>query len=132
MSPSAGARGIEGGASGDGRAAAPVRVSVLVMTYNHASFIEQALDSVLMQQASFEYEVVISEDRSTDGTREIVIGYQERFPEKVRLLLSPSNLNSNRVVSRGIRACRSEFVALLDGDDYWTDPAKLQLQVDFL
>jgi glycosyltransferase involved in cell wall biosynthesis len=109
-----------------------VRVSVLVMTYNHAPFIRQALDSVLMQRTSFGYEVLVSEDCSTDGTREIVGDYQRRFPEKIRLIVSDRNLHSNAVVSRGIRASRGEFIALLDGDDYWTDPGKLQAQVDFL
>ncbi len=116
-------RGENGGRGVDPR----LRASVLVMTYNHAGLIRQALDSVLMQRTSFDYEIVISEDRSTDGTREIVTEYQRRFPNRVRLLLSAENLNSLAVVSRGIRACRGEFVALLDGDDYWTDPAKLQL-----
>jgi glycosyltransferase involved in cell wall biosynthesis len=127
MSPSADVR-----ATGRGADAGRVRVSVLVMTYNHAGLIRQALDSVMMQRTSFDYEIVISEDCSLDGTREIVTEYERRFPDRVRLLLSAQNLNSLAVVSRGIRACRGEFVALLDGDDYWTDPAKLQLQVEFL
>ncbi len=109
-----------------------MKVSVLVMTYNHVNFIAQALDSVLMQEVNFEYEVLISEDCSNDGTREIVIEYQKRFPEKIRLLLSQKNLHSNEVVARGIRACQGKYIALLDGDDYWTSPQKLQKQVDFL
>jgi len=108
------------------------KVSVLVMTYNHAHFIWQALDSVLMQRTDFAYEIVISEDCSTDGTREIVIDYHSRFRDTICLLLSERNLHSNAVVSRGIRACRGEFIALLDGDDYWTTADKLQTQVDFL
>jgi glycosyltransferase involved in cell wall biosynthesis len=109
-----------------------ITVSVLVMTYNHRSFIHQALDSVLEQQASFNYEILISEDCSTDGTREIVQEYQQRHPETVRLLLSERNIRSNAVVVRGIEAARGRYVALLDGDDYWTSPLKLQKQVDFL
>lgn len=110
----------------------PIKVSVLVMTYNHINFIKQALESILMQEVDFDYEIVISEDFSTDGTREIVINYQEKFPQKIRLLLSEKNLHSNEVVARGITACRGEYVALLDGDDYWTSPQKLQHQVNFL
>ena len=109
-----------------------VKVSVLVMTYNHAHLIKQALDSVLMQRTNFAYEIVVSEDCSTDGTREIVMEYYTQFPDKIRVLLSEHNLHSNAVVSRGVRACRGEFIALLDGDDYWIDPDKLQTQVDFL
>jgi glycosyltransferase involved in cell wall biosynthesis len=107
-------------------------VSVLVMTYNHEHLIAQALDSVLTQETAFAYEVLISEDCSTDRTREIVIGYQERHPGKIRLLLSERNLHDNEIVARGLRVARGRYVALLDGDDYWTSPRKLQRQVDFL
>ena len=109
-----------------------MKVSVLVMTYNHAQFITQALDSVLMQKVNSEYEVLISEDCSTDGTREIVLDYQKKHPNKIQLLLSEQNLHSNAVVVRGIRAARGEYIALLDGDDYWVSPDKLQKQIDFL
>jgi glycosyltransferase involved in cell wall biosynthesis len=109
-----------------------MKVSVIVMIHNHEGFIEKALDSVLMQQTAFDYEILVSEDFSTDGTREIVLGYQRRFPEKFRLLLSEKNIRSNAVVTRCINAARAEYVALLDGDDYWTIPDKLQKQADFL
>jgi glycosyltransferase involved in cell wall biosynthesis len=75
---------------------------------------------------------VTSEDGSTDGTRGIVIQYQQGFPDRFRLLLSERNLHSLAVVSRGIRACRGDFIAPLDGDDDWTDPEKLKRQVAFL
>jgi glycosyltransferase involved in cell wall biosynthesis len=113
-------------------AARPVKVSVLVMTYNHSRFIRQALDSVLMQQTKFDFEILISEDCSTDGTREIVAEYQRRCPDKVRLLLSEKNLHSNAIVGRGIEAAQGEYIALLDGDDYWVSPHKMQKQADFL
>jgi len=107
-------------------------VSVLVMTYNHERLIAQALDSVLMQEVAFPYEILISEDLSTDGTREIVLAYQRRHPDLIRLLLSERNLHNNEIVRRGLRAARGKYVGLLDGDDYWTSPQKLQRQVDFL
>ncbi|GAB4374198.1 MAG: glycosyltransferase [Elainellaceae cyanobacterium] len=109
-----------------------MKVSVLVMTYNHINFIAQALDSVLMQQVDFDYEILISEDCSTDGTRAVVTDYQRRFPEKIRLLLSEQNIRSNQVVVRGIRAAKGDYIALLDGDDYWISPEKLQKQVEYL
>jgi glycosyltransferase involved in cell wall biosynthesis len=109
-----------------------MKVSVLVMTYNHAGFIAQALESALMQQVNFAYEVLISEDCSTDGTREIVLDFQKRHPDKIRLLLSKQNLHSNEIVVRGIEAAQGPYIALLDGDDYWTSPHKLQKQADFL
>ncbi len=108
------------------------KVSVLVMTYNHAEYIRHALDSVLMQEVTFAYEILISEDYSTDGTREIVIDYQQRHPDRIRLLLSEENVHNNSVVARGLAAATGEYIALLDGDDYWTSKHKLQRQVDFL
>jgi len=110
----------------------PVTVSVLVVTYNHEQFVRQALDSALAQQLTQPYEILVSEDCSTDGTREIVHGYAERYPHVVRLLLSERNLHSNEVVARGFRAARGRYVALLDGDDYWTSDDKLHTQTRLL
>lgn len=109
-----------------------MKISVLVMTYNHAAFIRQALDSVLMQNVDAEFEVLISEDCSTDGTREIVQEYRERYPGTIRLLLSSQNLRTNAILARGLEAARGEYVALLDGDDYWLSPDKLARQTAFL
>jgi len=109
-----------------------MKVSVLIMTYNHAPFIAQALDSALMQATNFPYEIIVSEDCSTDGTREIVQTYHNRFPEKIRLMLSERNIATNAIVVRGIEAARGQYVALLDGDDYWISAEKLQKQADFL
>ncbi len=109
-----------------------IKVSVLVMTYNHAKFISKALDSVLMQETEFNYEILISEDCSSDRTTEIILSYHQKFPEKIRLLLSEKNLHSNEVVRRGIHAAKGEYIALLDGDDYWTSSEKLQKQAAYL
>jgi glycosyltransferase involved in cell wall biosynthesis len=111
-----------------------MKVSVLVTTYNHEKFIAQAIDSVLAQEATFDYEVVIGEDCSTDSTRDIVLAFRKRYPDKIRLLLPHENLGfcGNVIFERALKACQGQFVALLDGDDYWTSPHKLQRQVDFL
>lgn len=108
------------------------RVSVLVITYNHERYISQALDSVLMQQTSFDWEILVSEDCSTDRTRQIVKEYAARRQGLLRLLLSEKNLHSNEVVARAIRAAAGDYLALLDGDDYWLTSEKLQTQVDFM
>jgi glycosyltransferase involved in cell wall biosynthesis len=108
------------------------KVTVLVMTYNHERFIAQALESVLMQQTDFGVEILISEDCSTDRTRAIVLDYHARFPQCIRVILSERNLHSNQVVVRGIEAARGQYIALLDGDDYWLVADKLQKQADFL
>jgi glycosyltransferase involved in cell wall biosynthesis len=107
------------------------KLSVVVLTYNHAQWIEQTLRSVLEQETTFAYEVVVTEDCSTDGTREIVLDW-ERRDERVKTLLSPVNMNDLEVLLRGFRAARGDYIALVEGDDYWTSPRKLELQIDFL
>lgn len=109
-----------------------MKLSVLVITYNHEKFIAQALDSVLMQAVDFDYEIVIGEDCSIDGTRQIVLAYRDQHPDKIRLLLPEKNLGMHRNFVETYRACRGEYIALLEGDDYWSSSEKLQRQVDFL
>lgn len=117
-----------------------MKVSVCVTTYNHAQYISQCVKSVLMQQTDFDYEIVIGEDDSKDGTREIVKEYKETYPEQIRLFL---NDRKNIIYINGkptgrwnfmnnLKQSQGEYIALLDGDDYWTSPHKLQKQVDFL
>src|SRR3954454_10751837 len=106
-------------------------VSVPLITYNHEPHIAQALKSVLMQQTSFPIEIVVGEDCSTDKTREIVVEYQKRYPHVIRALLPERNLGPYRNVTATLNACRGTYIAALEGDDYWTSPAKLQRQVDF-
>lgn len=107
----------------------PPMVSVVLITYNHEKYLKQAIDSVIDQKTRFAYEIIISEDCSTDRTRDIVESYVSEHPSRIRAIYSPENLNTNEVTTRAIRAARGKYVAFLDGDDYWTDPRKLQLQV---
>jgi glycosyltransferase involved in cell wall biosynthesis len=109
-----------------------MKVSVLVLTYNHEKFIAQALDSILMQEGNFDYEIVIGEDCSTDNTRNIVTDYQKKHPDRIRLLLPEKNLGMMRNLVQTYKACEGQYIAILEGDDYWTSPHKLQKQVDFL
>ena len=111
---------------------ADVKVSVAMITYNHERFIAQAIEGVLMQQTDFKVELVIGEDCSTDGTRAIVRRYAERYPEKIRLLLPERNLGGGANSLAVFEACRGQYIALCEGDDYWTAPCKLQTQVAFL
>jgi glycosyltransferase involved in cell wall biosynthesis len=103
-----------------------------MITYNHESFIAQALDSALAQKTDFPFEIVVGEDHSTDRTAAIVEEYQLRFPGQVRLLNRPKNIGMLRNFVDTYQACRGKYIALLEGDDYWTDTTKLQQQVDFL
>jgi glycosyltransferase involved in cell wall biosynthesis len=109
-----------------------IKVSVVVITYNHERYIAQALDSVLEQRTPFAIEVIVSEDCSTDSTRAVIRDYQDRYPGRLETLLSDHNVNDNTVVSRAIAAARGEYVALLDGDDWWSSTEKLARQVAVL
>jgi len=109
-----------------------MKVSVCMITYNHEKYIAQAIESVLMQETHFEYELVIGDDCSTDKTREIVLTYKEKFPEKIQLLLPERNLGMMRNFVVTLTKCSGNYVALLEGDDYWIDTHKLQKQVDIL
>jgi glycosyltransferase involved in cell wall biosynthesis len=109
-----------------------MKASIVVATYNHAPFIDRALSSVVEQRADFDFEIVISEDASTDGTTDIVRAWQARYPDRIRLILSERNVRSNRVIARGFEAARGDYIALLDGDDFWTSPDKLARQVAML
>ncbi len=115
-------------------------VSVWVITYNHADFIGKCLDSILMQETNFHYEICLGEDDSNDGTREICEQYSKKYPEKIRLFLRDRS-DPARDGCRGVwqfnfietfKACKGKYIAMSDGDDFWSDPHKLQKQVDFL
>lgn len=110
----------------------PVVVSVSMLVYNHGRFLRQALDSVLMQRVNFRYQIVVGEDASVDNSREILLGYAERYPDRFRLILHDENVGMEENVNSKLPYLIGEFIAPLEGDDYWTDPNKLQKQVDFL
>jgi glycosyltransferase involved in cell wall biosynthesis len=109
-----------------------MKLSVMIITYNHERFIAQAINSVLAQKVTFDYEVVIGEDSSTDGTRDIVADFQGRYPDRIVPLLRNENIGMMRNLETTLATCRGQYVALLEGDDYWTCDRKLQRQVDFL
>ena len=110
----------------------PALVSVCCITYNHAKFVRKAIDSMLAQNTTFDVEIVIGEDCSTDGTKDIVNDYKKTYPNKVRIIDSESNVGMMRNFSRTLNACEGKYIAILEGDDFWTDNSKLQKQVEFL
>lgn len=107
-------------------------LSVCVRTYNQKAFVKEALDSVLSQRTTFPFEVIVSDDGSTDGTRDILTGYQEQHPDRIRLILGDKNVGGPNNLRRVIEASTAKYITCLDGDDYYTDENKLQKQVDFL
>lgn len=116
------------------------KVSVVVIAYNHERFIKQTLDSILMQETDFEFDILIGEDDSPDETRNIVITYQEKYPGKIKLFLHDRKdviYINGRPTGRWnlidtLQHATGDFIAYTDGDDYWTDPHKLQKQADLL
>lgn len=117
-----------------------MKLSVCVPTYNHERYIAQMLDGALMQQTTFPFEIVIGDDASTDNNQAIIREYAAKYPDIIRPFLhtenqgpsSPREFAGRNNVLGLLKACRGEYVAMCEGDDYWTDPFKLQKQVDFL
>lgn len=107
-------------------------VSVAVITYNMAAYLPQLLDSILAQQVSFDYEIVVGEDCSPDSSRAILEGYAQRYPGRFNLLPRPNNLGGSRNMADVFLNCEGKYIAILEGDDFWGDSRKLQAQVDFL
>lgn len=107
-------------------------VSVCMTTYNHEAYLAEAIESILAQQTSFAVELVLGEDCSTDHTAEICRAYVAKYPGRVRLVDGPVNIGWRANYRRTFDACRGRYVAYCDGDDWWCDPRKLQMQVDLL
>lgn len=107
-------------------------VSVAMITYNHESCISQAIESVLMQEADFNFELVIGEDCSTDRTCVIIEDYCKQYPEKIRLIRYDRNQGLLLNFYNVLNMCQGKYIALLEGDDYWSSQYKIQKQVDFL
>ena len=110
------------------------KCTVLIITYNHRKFIEQNLSSVLGQITNFNFEIIIHDDASTDGTREFIQTISKKYPSKIFPILQSENQISQKkdILPLIFPYIKSKYVALCEGDDYWTDPCKLQKQVDFL
>lgn len=107
-------------------------VSVAMITYNHEKYILKAINSVLEQKTNFVYEIVIGEDFSKDGTSEICQKMADEYPGKIRLLSTFQNLGMLENFRRTMEACNGKYVAICEGDDYWTDDLKLQKQIKFM
>ena len=110
-------------------------VSVRCITYNQQDYIHQSLDGFLMQKTTFPFEVIVHDDASTDKTAEVIRKYEAKFPKIVKPIYETENQYSKHDGSLGRivnAACKGKYIALCEGDDYWIDENKLQMQVDFL
>ncbi len=108
------------------------KVSVCMITFRHADFISEAIEGILIQQTKFEVEIIIGEDFGGDETRIICEQYANKYPDKITLLPSSENLGMMKNFVRTVENATGSYIALCEGDDYWTDPLKLQKQVDFM
>lgn len=108
------------------------KVSVCIISYNQEAFIASAIEGALLQKTDFEYEILISDDCSTDKTPEIIAKYKSRFPSKINVIKNQKNVGFLNNFDRAIRACQGEIIAYCEGDDYWICEDKLQIQYDIL
>lgn len=114
-----------------------IEVSVFCLTYNHEPYIREAIESFLMQKTNFPFEIIIHDDASTDGTPRIIQEYAEKYPEIVKPIFQTENQYSKHGGTEFMfrlfsRCAKGKYLAVCDGDDYWTDPYKLQKQYDFM
>ncbi len=107
-------------------------VSCCIITYNHAAYIKQAIESVLHQKHNYAFEIIIADDCSTDGTLEIVKLYQMKYPEKIRLVPGTVNVGAAKNFMNLLSTASGKYIAYLEGDDYWSNELKLQKQIGFM
>ena len=113
-----------------------ILVSISCITYNHSAYIRQCLDGMLMQQTTFGFEILIHDDCSTDGTDDIIREYVSRYPQIIKPLFEEENQYQQGkpigTIVWNLPRAKGKYIAMCEGDDYWTDPLKLQKQVDFM
>ena len=109
-----------------------MKVSIICTNYNKGDWVREAIDSFLNQKTNFDFEIIIIDDASTDHSYEIIQEYQKKFPEKVRTFRNEVNLGITRTWKKVCQEAKGQYIARCDSDDFWTDPLKLQKQVDML
>ena len=108
------------------------KMTVIVPSYNNGQYIRQALDSILMQEVNFNYQIIITDDCSQDNSPEIIKEYEQKYSERILALYSEKNCRLFQNVLKALKKMNSEYFCVLDPDDYWTDSKRLQKAVDFL
>lgn len=109
-----------------------MKISACIITYNQAPFIRKCIEGALLQKTSFDYEIIIGDDNSTDGTFEICKWYADEFPDLIKLIRRPINVGMVGNWLKTISECSGDYIAICEGDDFWIDENKLHQQADFL
>lgn len=107
-------------------------ISVCMITYNHEKYVSRAVESVLMQNTKFPFELVIADDASNDKTRGILKMFKKKYPDRIRLILREKNIGMGRNFLDAILSCKGDYLAILEGDDFWVSGKKLETQAGFL
>lgn len=113
----------------------PLMVSIKCLAFNHEKYIRKTLEGFVMQKTKFRFEAIVHDDASTDGTAVIIREYAEKYPNIIKAIFETENKYSKKdgsLTKIMYNACKGKYIAMCEGDDYWTDPYKLQKQVDFL
>lgn len=109
-----------------------VKVSIIVATYNQSLYLPKALTSLLTQKTNFNYEILVGDDASTDGTQGVCLDFAKRYPNKIKVFLHAENLGASRNAYELCKHAKGDYLAFCEGDDFWLSSDKLQIQVDFL
>lgn len=109
-----------------------LQVSVIIPSYNRQDTISQTIESILYQRCNFDFEIVIGDDCSTDHVRNILLEYKQKYPDIIKLLFHENNIGLGANWASCVKLCQGKYIANCDNDDYWHNPNKLQLQVDFM
>ncbi len=108
------------------------KLSIVIITHNHQAYINRTIESILNQKLLLSYEIIICDDASTDNTVEIILSYHQKHPEIFNTYFSPVNKGPMQMAKQSLSMCKGQYLAWLDGDDYWLYENKLQYQIDFL
>ena len=109
-----------------------ILISVIIPSYNRANTVGETIDSILAQKVDADIEIVIGDDCSTDNAREVLEQYRQKHPDIIRLFLREQNMGLGANWAQCVKDCRGEFICNCDNDDYWHNPNKLQLQLDYM
>jgi glycosyltransferase involved in cell wall biosynthesis len=107
-------------------------LSVLILTYNHVKYIEQAILSVVQQKTNYSFEILIGDDHSTDGTTDIVETLEKSYPDLIKIIKEHKNLGAIRNEANLLKNAKGKYIAFLEGDDFWTNENKIEMQISFL